>query len=384
MRGRVLAGATSGGPSADRRTALPGTRRRPRPTCCPRARLLGLSLEPRRRRAGRVRVRSSCRAAAARGRSSSAGLPATRVIPPGSPASSQEGCPSSLCPPSPGTLATGACHHPRVSGTLYLVGTPIGNLGDMTDRARETLAAVDVVAAEDTRRAGRLLERFGISARRVSLFEGNERRRTEQLLDELREGRDVAIISDAGMPGLSDPGFPLVRACIEEGGDVRVVPGPSAAVAALLVSGLPTDRVAFEGFLPRKAGQRRARLEAIRDDPRTHVVFESPLRVGTLLRDVVAVLGDRRVAVVRELTKLHEEVVRGRAADVAAQLSDRALKGEVVVVIEGAREQETADPGALVAEAQALVAGGMRKREAAGEVARRRGASANEIYRAMT
>lgn len=254
----------------------------------------------------------------------------------------------------------------------------------MTDRARETLAAVDLVAAEDTRRAGRLLERFGISARKVSLFEGNERRRTQRLLEELRAGRDVAVVSDAGMPGLSDPGFPLVRACVDEGIDVRVVPGPSAALAALVVSGLPTDRFSFEGFLPRKAGERRARLQSIRDDPRTLTLFESPLRLGALLEEVLRVLGDRRVAVVRELTKRHEEVIRGRVSEVIPLLVERVPRGEVVVVIEGAREPRATPLEALVEETRALVAAGMRKREAASEVARRHGASANEIYRYMT
>src|SRR5437763_6089271 len=159
------------------------------------------------------------------------------------------------------------------AGTLFLVGTPIGNLGDLTDRARETLAAVDVVAAEDTRRTGTLLKRIGIRARMVSLHESNERTRTGELLKALGAGSDVAVVSDAGMPGLSDPGFRLVRACAEAGIDVRVVPGPSAAIAALVVSGLPSDRFVFEGFLPKKQGERRARLEALASERRTIVMF---------------------------------------------------------------------------------------------------------------
>lgn len=270
-----------------------------------------------------------------------------------------------------------------MSGTLYLVGTPIGNLGDMTDRARETLRSVDLVAAEDTRRTGRLLKAFGIKARTISLFEGNERVRTEEVLIELREGRDVALVSDAGMPAVSDPGFPLVRACIEARIDVRVVPGPSAVIAALVVSGLPGDRWVFEGFLPRKVGERRARLRSMRHDPRTVVLFESPHRLATLLRDVLVELGDRRTAVARELTKLHEEVVRGRASEVLATLADHEPKGEVVVVLEGATEPETPDLAELVGEAQALVSAGMKKRPAAAEVARRYGTSANELYDAM-
>jgi 16S rRNA (cytidine1402-2'-O)-methyltransferase len=270
-----------------------------------------------------------------------------------------------------------------VSGILYLVGTPIGNLGDITDRARETLRSVDLIAAEDTRRTGRLLQRFGIKARTVSLFEGNERMRTEELLVELREGSNVAVVTDAGMPGVSDPGFRLVRACAEEGIDVRVVPGPSAVIAALVVSGLPSDRWVFEGFLPRKVGERRARLRAMRHDPRTVVLFESPHRVATLFRDALVELGDRQVALARELTKLHEEVVRGRTSEVLATLADHELKGEVVVVIEGATEPAVPELAELVAEAGALVEAGMKKRAAASEVARRYGASANELYDAM-
>jgi 16S rRNA (cytidine1402-2'-O)-methyltransferase len=270
-----------------------------------------------------------------------------------------------------------------VAGTLYVVGTPIGNLGDMTERAKETLRSVDIVAAEDTRRTGRLLVAFGIRARTVSLFEGNERTRTEELLGALRDGKDVAVVSDAGMPGLSDPGYPLVHACVEGGIDVRVVPGPSAAVAALVVSGLPTDRFVFEGFLSRKVGERRERLRALRTDPRTVVLFESPHRLATLLRDVLVELGDRRTAVARELTKLHEEVLRGRVSEVLARLGDVEPKGEVVVVLEGTQQPAAPDLEELAGEAEALVQAGMKKRNAATEVARRYGASANDVYEAL-
>ena len=261
------------------------------------------------------------------------------------------------------------------------MGTPIGNLGDLTDRARETLAAVDVVAAEDTRRTGTLLKRIGIRARMVSLHESNERARTGELLKLLGAGSDVAVVSDAGMPGLSDPGFRLVRACVEAGVDVRVVPGPSAAVAALVVSGLPTDRFVFEGFLPRRAAERRRRLEALAEDPRTVVMFESPKRVSATLEEVRDVWGDRRAAVARELTKLHEEVLRGSISEVLALLKDP--KGEIVVVVEGRRDRPAPDLGAMAEEARALITGGMRTREAAAAVAHRHGASANQIYRAI-
>jgi 16S rRNA (cytidine1402-2'-O)-methyltransferase len=271
-----------------------------------------------------------------------------------------------------------------VSGTLFVVGTPIGNLGDMTERARKTLGTVDLVAAEDTRRTGRLLVRLGIKRRMVSLFEGNERERIASILAQLRDGKDVALVSDAGMPSISDPGFRIVRACTEEGIDVRVVPGPSAVTAALVVSGLPVERFTFEGFLPRKAGERRERLRSIADDPRTLVLFESPRRLRTLLRDVVAELGDRRIAVARELTKLHEEVLRGRASEILDRLGDADPKGEVALVVEGRRDEEPPSLDELVDEAERLVRGGTRKREAASAVARARGASANAIYQALT
>jgi 16S rRNA (cytidine1402-2'-O)-methyltransferase len=272
------------------------------------------------------------------------------------------------------------------TGTLYLVATPIGNLGDWTDRARSVVAAVDVVAAEDTRRTGRLLDSAGVKARRlVSFFEGNEGSRTRELLDELRAGRDVAVVTDGGMPAVSDPGVPLVRACIEEDIRVTVVPGPSAVLAALVVSGLPTDRFTFEGFVPRKAGERRARFSAMHDDPRTAVFFESPHRVEAALSDLVAALGDRQVALCRELTKLHEEMIRGTTTEVLEEVRRRGgeLKGEVVLVVAGASERATPPLDVLADEAAALVRAGARKRDAAAEVAAKHGAKANDIYRAL-
>jgi 16S rRNA (cytidine1402-2'-O)-methyltransferase len=267
-------------------------------------------------------------------------------------------------------------------GRLYLVGTPIGNLGDLTDRAKETLQTVEILAAEDTRRTGRLLAHLGISRRTVSFFEGNERERTDELLERLREGADVGLVTDAGMPTISDPGFRLVRACADEGIEVRVVPGPSAVTAALVVSGLPVDRFVFEGFLPRRAGERRERLRSIARDPRTLVLFESPRRLVALLRDVIDELGDRRVAVARELTKIHEEVIRGPASEVLARLSAAEPRGEIVVVVEGYAGAAVA-LAELVDEARRLVESGMRKREAATTVARRHGASSKAIYEAL-
>jgi 16S rRNA (cytidine1402-2'-O)-methyltransferase len=269
------------------------------------------------------------------------------------------------------------------AGVLYIVATPIGNLGDLSDRARETLGAVDLVVAEDTRRTGRLLQAIGVRAALRSFFEGNERARTPAIVRELVDGRSVALVSDGGMPLVSDPGYRLVAACIEVGVEVRVVPGASAVLAALVVSGLPTDRFAFEGFLPRAAGERRARLAAVAHDPRTLVFFESPRRVPGMLRDLVATVGDRRVALCRELTKLHEEVRRGTATEVLGSFEDDPLRGEVVVVVEGDRDGAPVDMAAAVASARALVADGARKRDAAHAIADRLGISANAVYRAL-
>lgn len=269
-----------------------------------------------------------------------------------------------------------------MSGRLFVVGTPIGNLGDLSERARETLASVELVAAEDTRRTGKLLAHVGVRAKMLSLFEGNEPRRIDDVLDRLRGGDDIALVSDAGMPTVSDPGFRLVRAAVEAGIEVNVVPGPSAVTAALVVSGLPTDRWVFEGFLPRRAAERRARLRGLAHDPRTLVFFEAPRRVVALLREVLDELGDRRAALARELTKLHEEVVRGRVSEVLTSVQDAEPRGEIVLVLEGAQPAE-ADLGELVGEARRLVTDGMRKREAAAVVARRSGGSANAIYDAL-
>jgi 16S rRNA (cytidine1402-2'-O)-methyltransferase len=281
-------------------------------------------------------------------------------------------------------MAAPSWHHPGVAGTLFVVGTPIGNLADLSERGRETLSRVDLVAAEDTRRTGRLLASLGIGKRPLSsFFEGNERERTDELIARLRAGTSVALVTDGGMPAVSDPGYRLVAAALEAGIDVRVVPGPSAAIAALVVSGLPTGRFVFEGFLPRTKAARAARLRALAAEERTIVVFESPKRVRALLADLGDVLGDRRVALARELTKLHEEVLRGSTSDVLRRLGVEDPKGEVVLVIEGARPVPVPIADA-VEDARRLVGLGMRPRDAAKEVARLTGRSANELYAALT
>ncbi|MBI4261249.1 MAG: 16S rRNA (cytidine(1402)-2'-O)-methyltransferase, partial [Actinobacteria bacterium] len=239
------------------------------------------------------------------------------------------------------------------------------------------------------RRTGTLLSRAGVSGPRLrSFFEGNEKERVPELVEALRAGRDVALVTDAGMPGVSDPGYRLVAACAEAGIEVRVVPGPSAVLAALAVSGLPTDRFAFEGFLPKRVGERTARLAELAGDPRTLVLFESPRRVGATLGAMAEAFGpERRVALCRELTKLHEEVVRGTVADVLAEVERRGeLKGEVVLVVEGAGGGHSAGRpslGEIAEEAARLVAGGMRPRQAAAEAAHRHGAKPNAVYRAL-
>ena len=231
------------------------------------------------------------------------------------------------------------------AGTLYLVATPIGNLEDITHRALRILAEVDLVAAEDTRRTRRLLEHYGVSVPVTSLFEHNERTRIPGLLRKLQEGRSVALVTDAGSPGVADPGFPLVRAAVAAGLRVESIPGPSAAIAALQVSGLPTDAFTFVGFLPPKAGARRRRLEELHERRETVVAFESPHRIEACLADLEAVWGGRPVALARELTKTFEEVLRGTAAEVRAALTPDRRRGEMVLVLGGrarGREEERA------------------------------------------
>lgn len=221
-----------------------------------------------------------------------------------------------------------------MSGTLYLVSTPIGNLEDLSPRARRTLAAVGLVACEDTRRTGRLLSHLGVRNRLLSLHEHNERQRLPQLLSELEAGVDVALVSDAGTPLLSDPGFPLVRAAAERDVPVVAIPGPSAVLAALVVSGLPPYPFTFAGFPPPKAGRRRRFFDRLASLPHTLVFFESPHRLLKSLADARAALGDRAAAITREITKLHEEALRGPLSELERTLAERAaLKGEFCIVV---------------------------------------------------
>ena len=218
---------------------------------------------------------------------------------------------------------------------MYLVATPIGNLEDITQRALRILAGVDRVAAEDTRHTRRLLQHYGLSVPVESLFEHNERARTPGLIRRLLAGERVAVVTDAGSPAVADPGFPLVRAAIVAGVRVESVPGPSAVIAALQVSGLPTDVFTFAGFLPVKAGARRRRLEELSARRETVVAFESPHRIEACLEDLEAVWGERPMALARELTKVFEEVLRGSAREIRAALTPEKRRGEMVLVMSG-------------------------------------------------
>jgi 16S rRNA (cytidine1402-2'-O)-methyltransferase len=223
---------------------------------------------------------------------------------------------------------------------LFLVATPIGNLEDVTTRALRVLREADLVAAEDTRHTRRLLEHFGIPAQVVSLHEHNERARAASLVERVQSGQDVALVTDAGSPGIADPGYPVVRAAVAAGVRVESIPGPSAVITALQVSGLPTDAFLFVGFLPPKGAARRRRLEELSAHRETVVVFESPHRIEACLADLEAVWGERPIALARELTKLHEQVLRGTAGEVRAALRAEWKRGEMVLVLGGLTRAE--------------------------------------------
>jgi 16S rRNA (cytidine1402-2'-O)-methyltransferase len=266
---------------------------------------------------------------------------------------------------------------------LFVVATPLGHLGDVSSRALEVLRQVTLVACEDTRRTAHLLAAHGITTPRTSFFEHNERWKGERILAVLRDGKDVALVSDAGTPGVSDPGFRLVRDARAEGLPVLPVPGPSAALAALSVSGLPTDRFFFVGFLPAKASARRRDLEELSRVEATLVLFESPVRILAVLSDLAAAWGDREAFLAREMTKVHEEYVRGRLLEIRGLLVDRtSIKGEIVLVVAGASPATEAEPTESLESLYArLVAEGKTRREAVKEAARRLGLPAREVYR---
>jgi 16S rRNA (cytidine1402-2'-O)-methyltransferase len=270
-------------------------------------------------------------------------------------------------------------------GTLFVVATPIGNLGDLSERARDTLASVDVVACEDTRVTGKLLHHVGVRARMVSYHEHNESRRAPELLARLESGEDVALVSDAGTPLVSDPGYRLVAAAREAGIAVRAVPGPSALLAALAVAGLPTSSFTFAGFLPSRGSARSRALEALRGLPHTLVLFEAPTRAARLLGELSETLGPRPAALLREMTKLHEEHWSGTLAELAERAAGARFRGEVTLVVAGAPEDApaVAEPAELASEFAALRDAGRTAREAAKALASRYGLSTREIYREL-
>jgi len=266
---------------------------------------------------------------------------------------------------------------------LVLVSTPIGNLGDLSPRALEALGQADLVYCEDTRRTRGLLTHAGLKGvRLMSLHGHNEMARVEAVLAHLAEGRTVAVVSDAGTPAVSDPGGRLVSAAAAAGATVTTVPGPSAVLAALVVSGLPTDRFCFEGFLPRRGGERRRRVEVVAGDARTAVLFEAPGRLAATLGDLLEACGpERRVVVARELTKLHEEVWRGTLAEASAAFAERDVRGEVVVVLAGDPEADRAPDDPDIVEAlRARLEAGDSLRDAAGLVAGAMGVSRRRAY----
>ena len=273
-----------------------------------------------------------------------------------------------------------------MSGTLYLVATPIGNLADITHRALQILKDVDLIACEDTRHTHKLLQHYGITTKTVSYHEHNEQQRTAQLVDQLKQGSDIAVVSDAGTPSISDPGFRLVRAAIENDVHVVPVPGPSAVISALIAAGLPTDEFFFAGFLPSRSNARRTRLSELRAVPGTVIFYEAPHRLAMTLKDAYEVLGEREAAVARELTKLHEEIKRGRLSELASYFEDHdKARGEIVVLIDRnviavATDKSESSIAALV---DRFEQDGMDHRAALKKAARELGLSRAEAYRKL-
>jgi 16S rRNA (cytidine1402-2'-O)-methyltransferase len=275
-----------------------------------------------------------------------------------------------------------------MAGTLYLVSTPIGNLEDITHRAVRLLGEVDVIACEDTRHTKKLLNHYGINTRTISYHEHNERERAAELLERLKRGADVAIVSDAGTPGISDPGFRLARLAIDNEVKVVPVPGASALITALVASGMPTDEFFFAGFLPARSGARRARLSELRSIAATLIFYEAPHRIAATLRDALDILGEREAVVARELTKMHEEIARGRLSELEARFSAaESARGEMVLIIDRTEIQNKGEAdkavGSLAALVTKLQTEGLDHRAALKKAARELGLSRAEAYRRL-
>jgi 16S rRNA (cytidine1402-2'-O)-methyltransferase len=268
-------------------------------------------------------------------------------------------------------------------GTLYLVATPIGNLSDITHRALQVLRDVDLIACEDTRHTHKLLSHYGITTKTVSYHEHNEQQRAEQLIDQLKQGSNIAVVSDAGTPAVSDPGFRLVRAAIENEVPVVPVPGPSALISALDAAGLPTDEFFFAGFLPARTNARRARLSELQSVPGTLIFYEAPHRLAATLKDAYEILGERDAVVARELTKIHEEIRRGRLSELSEHYEREEPRGENVVqidrnVISAAKQQSS-----IAALVDQFEQDGLDQRAALKKAARELGISRAEAYRKL-
>ena len=273
-----------------------------------------------------------------------------------------------------------------MAGTLFICATPIGNLQDITLRVLEVLKDVDVIAAEDTRTTAKLLNHYGIKTPCISYHRHNEKARSEFLIARLLEGENVALVSDAGTPGISDPGSIVIAAAIEAGINVVSLPGPTACIAALVASGLPSDRFVFEGFLPRNRKQRRERLEDLASDPRTLVFYEAPHRLQESLEDFLSVLGDRRMVIIRELTKKFEEIVRGNISELTAQTTHHEARGEYVLVVEGytglpiGEDKNDWKYLSVQEHMEKLMDQGYSKKDAVKVVAQMRGLPRREVY----
>ena len=270
-----------------------------------------------------------------------------------------------------------------IKGTLYLVGTPIGNLSDLSERAKKVLSEVDFIAAEDTRVSGAMLSKFGIKKPFCSYYEHNKKQKGEGIAERLAAGESCALVTDAGMPAISDPGEDIVRLCAERGIPVSVIPGPCAAVSALAVSGLFTGKFAFEGFLPTASGDRREAIEEVKTEKRTLIFYEAPHRLTKTLDELFAALGDRKIALCRELTKINEEVIRTTLSGAVEYYKAATPKGEFVLIVEGApKEEENSLAKTLTIEEHVAhyISQGMTKNDAIKAAAHDRGVGNSEIY----
>ena len=268
-----------------------------------------------------------------------------------------------------------------MSGTLYLVGTPIGNLEDMTFRAVRILQTVALIAAEDTRHTGKLLHHFQIDTPQISYHDHNRHSRTAELIERLEAGKSIALVTDAGMPGISDPGYELVKACAEVAIPVVPIPGPTAAIAALIASGLPCDRFIFEGFLPAKAQARRAHLEVLQTEPRTLILYEAPHRLRQTLQDFLLLGADRQIVLARELTKRYEEIWRGTVAAAIEYYSHHEPQGEFTIVVAGAEvTQPVLSEATLKTELQNLLNQGLSRSDASRQLAKQTALPRRQLY----